>query len=325
MIVGDATDPHVQAVLNAVYDLGGDPRVFDREAGSNGKPATLAAEWRPDRHECLLTLLGTDLHQNEIDAVWWWEKRTPVNVSQGGSIPVTFAYREWKRTLEGLSHLLPQARWMNPRPAAMRARSKVTQLEFAANAGLRVPPTLVTNDPDSVRKFVAAAPDGAIYKTLSWFFTPPNWTIFTTKIGPDEVAGPSADAALRLAPGIFQHLVPKAYEVRVTVVDGEMYPVAIDSQAHPDARVDWRRVQHKLNYETTELPQHVANGLRTLMDRLGIIYAAHDFIVTPDGEHIYLETNAAGQWLWLEHRTGSAISAAIASWLVLGRTGRAQP
>jgi D-alanine-D-alanine ligase-like ATP-grasp enzyme len=41
-------------------------------------------------------------------------------------------------------------------------------------------------------------------------------------------------------------------------------------------------------------------------------FAALDFIVTPDGEYVFLEANPNGQWAWIEHETGLPIAAAIA-------------
>jgi hypothetical protein len=36
------------------------------------------------------------------------------------------------------------------------------------------------------------------------------------------------------------------------------------------------------------------------MRSLGILFGAFDFIVTPEGEHVFLEVNASGQFLWVE-------------------------
>lgn len=36
------------------------------------------------------------------------------------------------------------------------------------------------------------------------------------------------------------------------------------------------------------------------MERLGILFGAFDFIVTPRGEHVFLKVNSAGQFLWVE-------------------------
>ena len=55
-------------------------------------------------------------------------------------------------------------------------------------------------------------------------------------------------------------------------------------------------------------------------DQLGLNYGAIDLIVTPEGEHIFLEINAGGQYEWLESETKLPFSAIIAETLVKGKT-----
>jgi biotin carboxylase len=50
-------------------------------------------------------------------------------------------------------------------------------------------------------------------------------------------------------------------------------------------------------------------------------YGAADFILTPDGRHVFLEINPAGEFFWLEKYTGLPLSGAIASLLVSKRVG----
>ena len=59
----------------------------------------------------------------------------------------------------------------------------------------------------------------------------------------------------------------------------------------------------------------MADRLRELMARLGIVYGAFDLRRTPDGDHVFLEVNTAGEFLFVEERTGMPITDAVASWL----------
>ena len=52
------------------------------------------------------------------------------------------------------------------------------------------------------------------------------------------------------------------------------------------------------------------------MTRLGLVYGALDFIVDPDGCHIFLEINQAGEWGWLQRDLGLPIAEAIATALL---------
>ncbi len=72
-----------------------------------------------------------------------------------------------------------------------------------------------------------------------------------------------------------------------------------------DSRIDWRRVlPEKMGHESVRLPYMVERQLLELNKTLNLNYSASDMIVTPDGDYIYLETNANGQWYWLEQLTG---------------------
>ena len=57
------------------------------------------------------------------------------------------------------------------------------------------------------------------------------------------------------------------------------------------------------------------------MRGLSLTYGALDFIVTPDGEHVFLEINPSGQWGWIEEATGLAITNTIVDLLVEGKDG----
>lgn len=67
--------------------------------------------------------------------------------------------------------------------------------------------------------------------------------------------------------------------------------------------------------EPCELPDQVVSGIHRLMSRLGLVYGALDFRVRPDGEHVFLEINPAGQWLFIEDQTRQPISQAVAKQL----------
>jgi glutathione synthase/RimK-type ligase-like ATP-grasp enzyme len=56
--------------------------------------------------------------------------------------------------------------------------------------------------------------------------------------------------------------------------------------------------------------------LLSFVRRLGLMYGAIDMRRTPDGDHVFLEVNPAGQWLFVEQRTGQPIAARIADLLI---------
>jgi hypothetical protein len=81
--------------------------------------------------------------------------------------------------------------------------------------------------------------------------------------------------------------------------------------AHPeDCRLDWEDGRRRAR--VAPLPVGVARGLIATMDRLGLVYGAFDLRRRDDGEHVFLEVNPAGQWLYVEEVTGLPITDAVA-------------
>ncbi|MDP9794725.1 D-alanine-D-alanine ligase-like ATP-grasp enzyme [Catenuloplanes nepalensis] len=56
----------------------------------------------------------------------------------------------------------------------------------------------------------------------------------------------------------------------------------------------------------------MADRVRRFLAMRRLRFAALDFIVTPDGDHVFLEANPNGQWAWIEDETGLPIAAAVA-------------
>ncbi|PZG16492.1 ATP-dependent carboxylate-amine ligase [Micromonospora craterilacus] len=225
-----------------------------------------------------------------------------------------WAAQEARMGVGGILTALPNAAvWVNDPDAMAAADFKPRQLSAAARHGLRIPPTLITNDAAEARRFVDASPAGAVYKP---FHARPYVDhdgrahgVSTTPV----TAGQITDAVAGTA-HLFQQQIHKDHELRVTAVNGRLFTARID--AHSDAaRVDWRTDYDSLTYERADLPEPTASQLRALLADLGLVFAAVDIIVTPGGEYVFLEVNSGGQWAWIEHETGLPIAAAIADTL----------
>jgi glutathione synthase/RimK-type ligase-like ATP-grasp enzyme len=202
------------------------------------------------------------------------------------------------------------------------AAQKVSQLAAACRLGFQIPPTLVTTDPDELLDFYCAHDGKIVTKVIEQlslhhqdegFFRLTEW-VSTRDLG---YAG-----AIRLCPVIVQPYVPKAFEVRVTVVGGAVFAAEIHSQASNRARLDWRSYDRSsAPHRVHSLPPEMAARCRGLVDQLGLCYGALDLIVTPDGRYVFLELNPQGQYLWIEEATGLPISEALCD-LLLGRDAR---
>jgi glutathione synthase/RimK-type ligase-like ATP-grasp enzyme len=101
-------------------------------------------------------------------------------------------------------------------------------------------------------------------------------------------------------------------EIRATVVGSRIFSGKINSQVNPETKIDWRHKPFDIEEEPIELPPELEAKIHALMRAFGLIYGALDLIVTPEGRHVFLEVNPAGQYLWVEAKTKLPITAALA-------------
>jgi glutathione synthase/RimK-type ligase-like ATP-grasp enzyme len=240
--------------------------------------------------------------------VVWWRRVRPFDVA-GPADPAAraFAASETDSAVLGALDALP-ATWVNPRAADEAAHRKPLQWTHARAAGLDLPDTLVTTDPGRARRFVARhGAGGVVYKAL--LAVPGAWRE-TRLVTTDDLA---RLGDLRLAPVTFQEYVP-GVDLRVTVVGDQVFTAEIDATA-TSYPVDMRMVLDEAAMRPAGLPAAVEKSLLALTQRLGLTFGAADLRRRPDGRHVFLELNPAGQWLFVEARTGQPITSAVAGLL----------
>ena len=198
--------------------------------------------------------------------------------------------------------------WLNHPAAISRAEYKPVQLSVASALGLRVPRTLITNNPSYAAEFAASLPR-VVYKPLS--STPLAEEDSVAMIYTTPVDARLIDSSVAHTAHLFQEWVPKEYEVRVTVVDDRLFAARIDAKS-ATALVDWRSDYENVTYMLWEVPTTVKLSVMSLLDRLQLRFGTLDFVVTPANEWVFLEINPNGQWAWIEEEVGLPIAAAIA-------------
>jgi glutathione synthase/RimK-type ligase-like ATP-grasp enzyme len=231
----------------------------------------------------------------------WWRRPTPIAVA--AQVPNA----DWVRAeaVAGLRGVLAVLPWLNNPDDIRAAEHKPLQLATAAQVGLSVPATLVTNDPAEARAF-ATEHGPIIYKSLTMGILDGDKVIYAGPVDPATL-----DDGVGVTAHLFQRQVDKAHELRVTVVDGNVFAARIDA-LKAKGRKDWRADYGNLRYSADTLPADLADRVRRFLRLRRLRFAALDFVVTPNGEHVFLEANPNGQWAWIEHETGLPIAAAIA-------------
>lgn len=268
---------------------------------------------RPDRpQDDALEIEGQLLRIADVSAAYFRRPEPPKPAAQvQGPGDRAYCAGEWSAVLKTIIGKM-SSRWFNDPTAIVQAEDKPRQLSEALRLGMRVPQTLITNDPRQVRAFSAGG-RGCIVKPLRTALVEDGGAgkvAFTTRLGSAGLT--ASDATLRAAPIILQHEVIKRYDVRVTVVRNRVFATAIHSQDHEETETDWRRgVRPDLTHAVECLPQTVIDQCLALTESLGLGYGAIDLVRDREGDYWFLEINPNGQWAWIEERTGQPIAAAI--------------
>lgn len=253
------------------------------------------------------SLNGDTIDLNACRAGWWRRPQPFTMDPRLAPAVVSFSYTECHEALAGLWSAL-DIKWVNPPALDEVAHHKPYQLAVATEVGLPIPRTVITNNPATAREFISElAPEPVIYKT---FLANEQCWRETRIIRADEL---ELLDTVSLAPVIFQEYIPAVADVRVTVVGDRMFAAEIKA-AEGGYDVDYRMDLAGAHFEPTTLAAETQTGIRQLMKKLGLVYGAIDLRRTTGGD-VFLEINPAGEWRFVEDRTGQPITQAMAELL----------
>jgi glutathione synthase/RimK-type ligase-like ATP-grasp enzyme len=252
------------------------------------------------------------LDLTEIAGVWW-RRGHAYGLEDAVAHPQirTLVEKECAQAFRGA--LETSVRNFFNRPSNSRTASlKLKQLQVASTLGLRVPETMVTNDPEAAFQFVAQRRGDTVYK----LFSGTDFGVFETR----QINSTDDLTDLwraRYCPVLLQRQIHGDYDVRVSIIGPHVFAAAIHYKAgrHPvDGRID-----RSVPIRSIELPAEISTKLLQLTSHFGLTYGAIDLRYSADDGFTFFEINPDGQYLWIEIETGLPISDAIAAQL-LGET-----
>lgn len=257
-----------------------------------------------DSERVIITDGEQKLDLSEVSSVWYRRMR------YGQKIPDTMdkQYRdasieETRRTVRGMIASLKGFHFDKMSNVDL-TNNKQLQLQVAREIGLLTPRTLTSNNPEAVKQFAQECQEqGIVTKMLSSFAIYDDQgrenVVFTNQVTDDDLEHLEG---LRFCPMTFQENVPKALELRTTIVGHRVFTAAVDSQKLEGSTFDWRKEGRALvkDWKPYDLPEDVEKKLLKLMAHFGLNYGAIDIIVTPDGRYVFLEVNPVGEFFWME-------------------------
>lgn len=216
-----------------------------------------------------------------------------------------FGKHECEHTIMSLLYSL-DCYWISHPMNLRGSQWKGEQLQRAAGMGFKIPASVISNQPESVKAFMNQCSDGMIFKTMS-----------TPTLAAEEVTAEQRVAnglpttlvdqemaenldAVRQMPCHFQEYIPKQYELRVTVIGEHVFAAKIHSQDDERTKTDFRDYSAEILYQKTDLPELVAERCLQFVHSYGLNYGAIDLIVTPENEYVFLENNPAGQFWFVQ-------------------------
>lgn len=237
---------------------------------------------------------------DSIAAVWYRRAMRPeLSKSPFGKVDHDFAKQEAMHFLEGTLGAL-SATWINSWQAVYAWERKLLQLPLAAACGLSIPSTIVSTNPDRIRRFAKSL--NTIAKTLSWGLIPTTdgiEAIYTHSLSGRTIAD---EEAVRKCPTLIQDRVEKIADIRLTVIGDQLFGARLDAVVADG--LDWRRPGTPVTYTPVEVPVPIRDGVKKMMKSMKLVYGAFDFGLTADGAWIFFEVNPTGEFAWLETECG---------------------
>lgn len=247
-----------------------------------------------------------DIREDEIDAIYYRKPMLP-DLSVYDSKYHNMISRDIITLINGIVDAFDGV--VLSRPSLLKkSENKVFQIRIANKVGFKFPKTSIGTSNNDINNIIDIE---SIIKPLTTgkiIDVDKCEIIQTCKI--DEYINDD----IALTPLYVQKYIEKKYEVRVTIVDAEVFAVKI--MAFND--VDWRIDQSNNKYELIDIPKEIKEKCLKMMDIMNLKFGAFDFIVDRNENYIFLEVNPNGQWLWLEKLLGLEISNKIINYLSKG-------
>lgn len=269
---------------------------------------------------------GQSVSDEEITGVYFRQPRAPAAPHSTADADRLFVQRELKETLRGLWRLIDTRKWLNHPRNLWLASNKLEQLAVAEKLGFRIPETCITMSEARLHEFYREHGGRIICKAVKNGFSHEDNTVTLAMTRRVETAFIENFANYAAVPMIYQREIVKAYDVRVTLISGKLFAVAIHSQERQETEVDWRLWDvgtFDLRHEQIELPKEIAGHCHAIANYFELNFAAIDLVRGIDGLFYFLEVNPNGQWAWIEQKTGYPIRDAIINHLTAPSTANA--
>lgn len=314
LIISQDVDPHVDVMMPYLEDRRARPFRFHPQDLQHCLNLEICPGGAPEGWRWRLDGPHDSISDREVGSVW--NRRTLFRQDPALSgQEAQFAEMETREVILGL-YRMTDACWINHPDAVRRAESKALQLQVAGELGMALPRTLITNNGARAREFFDSCAGEVVFKIhiQGRLGAEDSLGIYTNRVTREQLQD---DETIRRVPCLFQEHLIKVSDIRVTVIGGRVFAVEIRSQDDPRGIVDWRRGDiTRMRHREYKLPAGLEQKCLAMLQRFGLSYGAVDFVLSPGGDHYFLEINPSGQFSWVEGLTRLPLFESLADLLV---------
>ncbi len=292
LILGHPSDRHAAHIYRALERLGILCHYWDVATF----PTQAQISWSPLTQEGVLRLAdGRQMAMSQIRSVFW-RNFTGVKVPKLPHETVERAAHQDAIALVRSLLQIPSIHWVNPLPAYQLQREKPLQLSKVHQLGVRVPDTIVTNDPIAVQDFV--------YRHAKTTFKPIYGGATTQLIAAEHLNPERLRLSLKIAPVTLREYVGgvnlRSYVIGDTVYAAEICSAALDFHHDDEAKLI-----------PIVFPEAMCNQAIAIAQSLYAEWMSIDWRLTPAGEYLFLEANPNPAFIAFEQQTGFPITQAL--------------
>lgn len=319
LLLGRDGDLHVDAIVLALEQKRVQVVRLDPERIA---PENTRISWRPD--SALISSYDGEFETSKVQGILCRYALEALQSESKDAIE-RFVFNEFWTAFRAALLGIPRCKWINDPFCEAAADHKPLQLSVARHAGLKIPPSLVSQDKDELAKF-AAIHGRCVIKPISDTGLVRHNGSFANEIDPLNAADDYGSFTARFDPSslhqqeshltcpvMLQAEIEKDFDIRVTVVDDTVHAAKLQAPSDGTGQIDIRNTRDVAvsGFDFSSQTDRIADVVR----RLGLRAASCDFVARGD-EIYFLEANPSGNWLWTEHGADLHISNAFSDALL---------
>ncbi|WP_419946659.1 ATP-grasp domain-containing protein [Candidatus Poriferisodalis sp.] len=298
LLVGDESDFHLRAVAEQLRPRSVQPLIFDADSLRQ-----VGFSYSSDG----LTIGGTEVTSGSRG---WLRRVAPSRWTTGdlvGSV-ADVSLRARVSLIASFSRF-KGCEWMTRVDALLAAEDRLHQLAMARSIGIATPKTVVSDDPDEIRRSLGS--DAVLKPLATGAFVDESGqpqVVHTAELTEEILT--SGDFAT--APFVAQERVEAERHLRVVTAGSEVRTAAIDAADWP---LDWRMAEGAHSAWRRHDSLDVESQALRLADALGVGFSSQDWLVPENGPAVFIDLNPAGQWMFLPDDVAGPITDHIVGFL----------